>query len=415
MGAGPGVPDDRARAAQALADQVHHRLGPRRPAHAGRPRRGLEPRGPAPDRLHRARADLRRPRRPDRAHQLHHHPHRAADGARPAQRPLRAPAPALHGLPQPGPGRGPPLPGHRGHLRAAGADHELPVPRHHRARPAGRDGRDHVPSRPGAHLPGPRRVPVAPGRHRSAQPAHHRRGGRDARARERGLRRRPAGDAGDAGHPGLHPRGRGAPALHERERAQPGRGASSLHAPDLLLGRGQPGDRPRHRGGGVGRRPPRARRLPDRRQPGGVHLLPGLAVRSHQQHVPGLRAGAERPGGRAARPRHDGRGAGRGGRQPELPGRGRARRGDLGRSRLPVRSGRPHPARRRSPRQPRPARGGGRPDRGRQVDAPEPAAALLRSYPRARARRRGGRARVPARSRCAARSRWSCSRRCSSR
>ena len=151
--------------------------------------------------------------------------------------------------------------------------------------------------------------PSAPGRHRSAQPAHHRRGGRDARARERGLRRRPAGDAGDAGHPGLHPRGRGAPALHERERAQPGRGASSLHAPDLLLGRGQPGDRPRHRGGGVGRRPPRARRLPDRRQPGGVHLLPGLALRAHQQHVPGLRAGAERPGRRAARPRHARRGA----------------------------------------------------------------------------------------------------------
>ena len=170
VGAGPGVPDDqrfellKPWPLKIVIDTV---LGGK--PHAGRPRRGLEPGRPALDRLHRARRHLRRARRPDGAHQLHHHPHRAADGARPAQRPLRPSAAAVAGLPQPA---------QAGDLmyRVTADTFALQTMTMNCLFPAtsalvllGRHGRDHVPARPGARPSWPSAVcPLLLVDHRSA-------------------------------------------------------------------------------------------------------------------------------------------------------------------------------------------------------------------------------------------------------
>ena len=155
-----------------------------------------------------------------------------------------------------------------------------------------------------------------------------------------------------------------------------------------------------------------------RGQPGRVHQLPGrrcTAPSTTCSQIYGL-AQSARVGVRRVLDVLD-VGARPAGRRPGLPRGGRARRGGLGGRGLPVR-------RRRRPAHPRrePARGA-RPARRGRRRRPAPASrtllsllpALLRSDARPRAGGRRRRARVPARARCAARSPWSCSRRCSSR
>ena len=72
-------------------------------------------------------------------------------------------------------------------------------------------------------------------------------------------------------------------------------------------------------------------------EPRRVHQLPGRALRADQQHVPDLRPRPERARRRAARARRARRGARPAGRRPDLPRGGRARRGGLGGRGLPVR------------------------------------------------------------------------------
>ena len=226
----PGDARERLRALEAVAPQDRHRLGAGSPARAVRMGRRVVAAGASPRRVRRLRRDSRRDRRARRAEQLHHDRHRPADGGRAARRSLRASAPPVARLSQPGPRRRSPLPGHRRHAGAADPHDELPVSRRDRAGDARGHGRDHARARLEADAPVARRLPAPAPRHRAARlPRHPRRRSR-ARARERGVRPRPALDVGDAGHPGVHARGRRAAALHGGERAEPGRRPAAVHA-----------------------------------------------------------------------------------------------------------------------------------------------------------------------------------------
>ena len=108
-------------------------------------------------------------RRARRAEQLHHDRHRPADGGGAAGRSVRASAPPVARLSQPGPGGRSPLPGHRRHAGAADPHDELPVSRRDRGGDARGHGRDHVRARLEADAPVARRLPPLAPRHRAAR------------------------------------------------------------------------------------------------------------------------------------------------------------------------------------------------------------------------------------------------------
>ena len=207
---------------------------------------------------------------------------------------------------------------------------------------------------------------------------------------------RAADDGGDPRDPGVHHRGGRAPPLRAHQHGEPGGDPPPLHLPDRVrrvherAHRGRDGGRPLVRGDA------RARRAADGRRGARVHLLPGLALRAHQQPDADLGAHPGRAGGRRTRLRDPRDGA----RPARRAAPARARRGPRRRhlrgGTLRLRSLAPRAQGRRLPR-PRGRDGGARRrDRRGQDDAREPGAALLRPHRRARAARRHRRARVPA-------------------